>query len=74
MKKSSKTSRGPNPSSRPKVRPASQPVELTDELRERIALKAYELYEQRGYEGGREMDDWLEAEQIIMTEIRRAGS
>jgi hypothetical protein len=74
MKKPTKTSRGPNPSSRPRVVSREKSVELTDELRERIALKAYELYEQRGHEGGRDMDDWLEAERIIMTEIRQAGS
>lgn len=74
MKKTVKSARASNPSSRSRVNPVPQPVELTDELRELIALKAYELYEQRGYEGGREMDDWLEAEQIIMTDIRRAGS
>jgi len=74
MKKPIKSPRGSNPSSRPKVSSKHQPLELTDELRERIALKAYELYEQRGYEGGRDMDDWLEAERIVMTEIRQAGS
>lgn len=74
MKKTVKSARASSPSSRSRVNPVPQPVELTDELRELIALKAYELYEQRGYEGGREMDDWLEAEQIIMTDIRRAGS
>jgi hypothetical protein len=47
---------------------------LTDEIRGRIALKAYELYEQRGRDGSREMEDWLEAEQIVMAEIRQAGS
>jgi hypothetical protein len=73
MKKSTKTSRASNPSSRSKVKPREKPIELTNEIRERIALKAYELYEQRGH-GGREMEDWLEAEQIVMAELRQAGS
>jgi hypothetical protein len=51
-----------------------RPIELTDDIRGRIALKAYELYEQRGRESDREMDDWLEAERIVMAEIRRADS
>ena len=30
-----------------------------------IALKAYELYEQRGREDGHALEDWLTAEAII---------
>jgi hypothetical protein len=30
-----------------------------------IAKKAYELYEKRGRQPGRAMDDWLEAERIV---------
>ena len=33
-----------------------------DEVRERIALRAYELYQRRGGEGGRDVQDWVEAE------------
>ena len=73
MKKTTKSSRASNPASRSKVKPREKPIELTNEIRERIALKAYELFERRGH-GGREMDDWLEAEQIVMAELRRAGN
>ena len=73
MKKPTKSPRASNPSSRARVKPKQQSLELTDEIRGRIALKAYELFEQRGH-GGREMEDWLEAEQIVMTELRQAGS
>jgi hypothetical protein len=31
-----------------------------------IEKKAYEIYEQRGREPGKELDDWLEAERIII--------
>ena len=72
MKKSSKTPRASTPSSKPRLKPAARESELTDEIRGRIALKAYELYEQRGH-GGREMEDWLEAERIVMDEVRREG-
>ena len=34
------------------------------EVRERIAKKAYELYEQRGRQAGRELEDWLESEEL----------
>ena len=74
MKKSTKSPRASNPSSRARVKPKQQSLELTDEIRGRIALKAYELYERRGWDGSREMEDWLEAEQIVMTELRQAGS
>ena len=33
--------------------------------RDRIAERAYELYESRGREGGHELDDWLEAEREL---------
>lgn len=74
MKKPTKSPRAGTPSSRSKVMPKQKPIELTDEIRARIALKAYELYEQCGRDGSREMDHWLEAEAIVMAEIRRAGS
>jgi hypothetical protein len=74
MKKPTKSPRAANPSSRSNVRPKQKSFELTDDIRARIALKAYELYEQRGREGDREMDDWLEAEAIVMAEIRRSWS
>jgi len=36
-----------------------------ESLREMIAKKAYEIYEQRGREPGKELEDWLEAEKIV---------
>ena len=35
-------------------------------LEERIQLRAYELYVQRGNESGSEMEDWLRAEEEIL--------
>lgn len=34
-------------------------------VREMIERRAYEIYEQRGREPGKELDDWLEAEKIV---------
>lgn len=34
-------------------------------LRELIACKAHELYEQRGGSPGQDLDDWLEAERLV---------
>ena len=45
----------------------------SDEVRERIAKKAYELYERRGREAERDVEDWLKAEELVrkvMTEDR----
>lgn len=32
---------------------------------EQIAHKAYELYQQRGAEHGRDLEDWFRAEQLV---------
>ena len=45
----------------------------SDEVRERIAKKAYELYEQRGQQDGQDIDDWLQAEEIVMRKAHEAG-
>ena len=39
------------------------------EVRERIAKKAYELYEQRGRQAERDMEDWLKAEELVRKEM-----
>lgn len=36
-------------------------------LEERIRLRAYELYVQRGNESGSEFEDWLQAEEEILS-------
>ena len=36
---------------------------------QRIADKAYELYEQRGRRGGYALQDWLDAEHLVMEDI-----
>jgi hypothetical protein len=46
-----------------------------EELRhQRIAEKAHELYECRGCCHGRDLGDWLEAEQIVLREIGAQSS
>ena len=35
---------------------------------ERIARRAYELYLQRGQQGGRDLEDWVKAEQQLAGE------
>ena len=41
----------------------------SDEVRERIARKAYELYEQRGRQAERHVEDWLKAEELVRKEM-----
>lgn len=45
----------------------------SDEVRERIAKKAYELYEQQGRLGERDVEDWLKAEELVRKEMNNTG-
>lgn len=58
------------PTSRP-IQP-SDPAESPDGVQERIAKKAYELWEQRGRREGKALDDWLDAQASVMGEIHEA--
>ncbi|MDH5683881.1 MAG: DUF2934 domain-containing protein [candidate division WOR-3 bacterium] len=40
-----------------------------DEFIARVRMKAYELYEKRGFSHGQDLDDWLEAERIVKKEL-----
>jgi hypothetical protein len=51
---------------------AANPIELPDGMRDRIAAKAYELWNERGGREGRDLEDWLDAETIVMEEIHEA--
>jgi hypothetical protein len=48
---------------------AAKPIELPDGMWERISRKAHELWEQRGYQEGNALRDWLDAEEIVMGEL-----
>jgi hypothetical protein len=39
------------------------------DLYEEIAKVAYELYEKNGYIDGRDLDNWLEAERVVMARL-----
>jgi hypothetical protein len=73
MKQQSKTARTSKPSAKVVPAPSPRSYELTDEIRARIAEKAYEFFELRGREPGHEEEDWLKAEQIIRDDLYRAG-
>lgn len=76
MKKPAKTKNPSQPTRmsnpKPKPIPRSKPIELPPGIRERIAQKAYELYEQRGRPEGGALENWLQAEAFVMAEIHKA--
>ena len=41
---------------------------------ERIRIRAYELYEERGREDGHEVEDWLRAESEVTGRTERAAA
>ncbi|MBX3235954.1 MAG: DUF2934 domain-containing protein [Nitrospiraceae bacterium] len=47
-------------------------VESPDGLWERISQKAYDLWQERGRREGFALEDWLDAEAIVMDEIHEA--
>ena len=60
------------PSMRSPLAASPQSIELPDGMRARIASKAYELWQERGYRDGHDFEDWLDAEAVVMEEIHEA--
>ena len=48
---------------------AGESIPGDEALHQRIAEKAYELYHKRGESHGQDLDDWLEAERLVLSEI-----
>jgi hypothetical protein len=40
-----------------------------DQVRSTISTRAYEIYDSRGGEPGRDLDDWLQAENEVLAEL-----
>ena len=54
------------PAPEPRVTPsAATPAPSEAQIRERIAHRAYELFEQRGGEPGHDAEDWARAEREV---------
>ena len=60
------------PSMRSPLAASPQPIELPDGMWERISKKAFELWQERGYRDGHDLEDWLDAEALVMEEIHEA--
>jgi hypothetical protein len=52
-------------------KPTKKPLAKDQKIQEAIAKKAYELYEQSGKAGGRDVEHWLEAENLVKPKPRR---
>ncbi len=50
----------------------TQSVSSPDDLQEKIAWRAYQLYEEGGCVNGNDMNNWLKAEREILKERPRA--
>ena len=55
-------------------RDSAQNASGNGEVLQRIAVRAYELYQERGGRDGRDLDDWLEAERAILGQEAEADS
>ena len=56
-------------------KPAAQkflvlPLSPCDDLPSLVAKRAYELYSERGYRDGSGLEDWLDAEREILSQIQ----
>lgn len=51
------------------VKPKAQKPAQLNIFAQRVEKKAYELYEKKGCQNGRDLDDWLEAERIVEQEM-----
>jgi uncharacterized protein YukE len=60
------------PSKRSALAASPQSMELPDSLWERISRKAFELWQERGYRDGHDLEDWFDAKTIVMEEIHEA--
>jgi hypothetical protein len=49
--------------------PSKPSVSPCDDIQLLITKRAYELHAMRGYRGGYALDDWLEAEREILSQI-----
>lgn len=55
--------------SSPTKKRSNPPLSPCEDLHVLIAKRAYELYNERGYRHGYALDDWLEAEREVISQI-----
>lgn len=52
-----------------KLRPGSPFAQLTQQLYNAVARRAYELYESRGHQDGHDLEDWFRAEAELLNSL-----
>jgi len=57
------------PTGPPPQKPHASALSACQDLHVLIAKRAYELYGERGYRYGSALDDWLEAEREILSQV-----
>jgi hypothetical protein len=57
------------PKGPPAHKPHGPPLSPCEDLHFLIAKRAHELYSERGYRDGSALDDWLDAEREILSQI-----
>ena len=62
----------PNPKMHMVQETTRQTAQSSADLQQQIRLRAYELYEQRGRECGRDLEHWLEAESEVAQKKAKA--
>ena len=72
MTSATKQSKKTIPSMRNPLAASPRSIELPDGMRDRIAKKAFELWQERGWRDGHDFEDWLDAEVIVREEIHEA--
>jgi uncharacterized protein YukE len=72
MTSAAKQTRKRKPSMRSPLAASPRSIELPEGMWERISKKAFELWQDRGYREGHDLEDWLDAEAIVMEEIHEA--
>lgn len=57
----------------PAVTEPAQKFMWPEDRRERIAAKAYELWEQRGCRHGYDLEDWFDAEALVIQSLQETA-
>jgi hypothetical protein len=62
----------PSPTTPTPLTTTKQTSESSSELEQQIRRRAYELYEQRGRDGGHDLEDWFQAESEVTQKEAKA--
>ena len=72
MMSAAKPTKKMKPSQRPPLAASLQAIELPEDRWEWISKKAFKLWQDRGYRDGHDLEDWFDAEAMVMEGIHEA--